>query len=72
MGWFHKPSTQDALGLSQYILEQLNIVFKDDLHKFIAETYDGAARISSEKKDVQVIIKEKYLNAHFTIAMHID
>jgi hypothetical protein len=40
-GDFYNPSSQDAEGLSEYVLEQLGVVFEGDFGKLIAQTYDG-------------------------------
>jgi hypothetical protein len=37
----YNPSSQDAEGLSQYVLEQLDVVLKGDFGKLRAQTYDG-------------------------------
>jgi hypothetical protein len=58
-------SSQDAEGLSQYVLEKLGIVLKGDFGKLRAQTYDSTAVISGENGEVQTIIKETYKNAHF-------
>jgi hypothetical protein len=64
---FYNPRSQDAEGLSQYVLEQLGVgvVLKDDFGKLIAQTYDGSAVMSGEKGGVLTIIKETYKNSHF-------
>jgi hypothetical protein len=43
---FYNPSSQDAEGLSQYVLEQLGFVLKGDFGKLRAETYDGTSVMS--------------------------
>jgi hypothetical protein len=43
---FFNPQAQNAEGLAEYILEQLNVVLSGDRDKLIAEMYDGAAVIS--------------------------
>jgi hypothetical protein len=58
-GGFYNPSSQDAEGLSQYV------VLKGDFGKLIAQTYDGTAVMSGEKGGVQTMIKETYKNAYF-------
>jgi hypothetical protein len=55
---FYSPNSQDAGGLSEYVLEQLGVVFKGGFDKLIAQTYNGTAVMSGEKGGVQTIIKE--------------
>ena len=62
---FSNPTSQDAQGLSTFILEQLDSVLKGSNEKLIAQTYDGAAVMSGEKNGVQSIVKQTYPNAHF-------
>jgi hypothetical protein len=64
-GDFYNPSSQDAEGLSEYVLEQLGFVLKGDFGKLIAQTYDGIAVMSVEKGGVQIRVKETYKNANF-------
>jgi hypothetical protein len=53
---FYNPNSQDAEGLSEYVLEQLGVVLKDDFGKLIPQTYDSTAVMSREKGGVQTII----------------
>jgi hypothetical protein len=46
---FYNLSSQNAEGLSRYVLEQLGVVLKGDFGKFIAQTYDGTAVVSGQK-----------------------
>lgn len=55
---FYNPNSQDAKGLSEYVLEQLGVVLKGDFGKPIAQIYDGTTLMSGEKGGVQTIIKE--------------
>lgn len=61
---FHIPERQDAESLSKYILEQLNIVCRNNVEKLIAQTYDGANVMKGEERGLQTIIKKTYPNAH--------
>ncbi|XP_077294225.1 zinc finger MYM-type protein 1-like isoform X2 [Arctopsyche grandis] len=57
------PENQKPDSLSDCILDQLDILLKNDESKLIAQTFDG---IMNGKKDyVQSMIKEKYQNANF-------
>jgi hypothetical protein len=69
---FYNPSSQDAEGLSQYVLEQLGVVLKGDFGKLIAQTYDGTAVMSGEKGGLQTVIKETKKMLILFTAMHIS
>jgi hypothetical protein len=64
-GGFYNPNSEDAEGLSEYVLEQLGVVLKVDFGKLIAQTCDDTAVMSGEKGGVQTIINETYKNDHF-------
>jgi hypothetical protein len=49
---FYNTNSQDAEGLSEYVLEQLGVVLKSDFGKLIAQTYEGTAVMSGEKRGV--------------------
>lgn len=62
---FSNPESQDAEGLFQCILKQLEPILKDCPDKLIGQTYDGAAVMRGQVGGVNVKIKELYKNAHF-------
>jgi hypothetical protein len=63
-GYF-KPEDVTADGLSQCILTQLKTVLKNDDHKLIAQTYDGANVMSGARQSVQKKIQDVYKNAYY-------
>jgi hypothetical protein len=62
---FAYPESQNAEGLSQCILQQLDPIIGDSPEKLIAQTYDGAAVRRGCEGGVNIKITEKYKNAHF-------
>lgn len=62
---FFNPESQDAEALSKVIMEQLQIVLKDNTEKLIAQTYDGAAVMMGEKSGVQTRVRDTYKFAYF-------
>lgn len=62
---FSNPEKQDADGLSQCILQQVDPILENNSDKLIAQTYDGAAVMRGREGGVNVKIKEKYKNAHY-------
>jgi hypothetical protein len=62
---FAYQESQNAEGLSQCILQQLDSILEDCPDKLIAQTYDGGAVTRGYEGGVNVKIKEKYKNAHF-------
>ncbi|KAJ3620532.1 hypothetical protein MTP99_004473 [Tenebrio molitor] len=61
---FAYQESQNAEGLSQCILQQLDSIIEDCPDKLIAQTYDGAA-VTRGCEGVNVKIKKKYKNAQF-------
>ena len=68
---FFNSKAHNAKGLAEGILEQLSVVLNGDSDKLIAQTYDGAAIMHSEK-GANTIIKQSYQYAHFVHTMHIN
>jgi hypothetical protein len=62
-GFFDASADRSAKGLSEIILRELLTLAVGD--KLIAQTYDGAAVMSSGQRGVQSIIKETYPSALF-------
>jgi hypothetical protein len=69
---FCNPSSKNAEGLSQYVLEQLGDVLKGDFGKLIAQTYYGTAVVSGQNGGVQTVIKETKKMLILFTAMHIS
>jgi len=46
---FFNSKAHNAKGLAEHILEQLSVVLNGDSDRLIAQTYDGAAVMHSEK-----------------------
>ncbi|KAI4487466.1 hypothetical protein M0804_005615 [Polistes exclamans] len=62
---FFTPENQTANSLSKCIIEQLNIIFRNNKKKLIAQTFDGAMFMNGKKMIIQTNIKKFYKNAHF-------
>jgi hypothetical protein len=60
---FFNSKADNSKGLAEHILEQLSVVLNGDSDRLIAQTYDGAAIMYSEK-GAHTIIKQSYQNAH--------
>uniref|UniRef100_A0A8D8VVN1 Zinc finger MYM-type protein 1 n=1 Tax=Cacopsylla melanoneura TaxID=428564 RepID=A0A8D8VVN1_9HEMI len=63
-GYFN-PEDETAEGLSECIGNELKKVLKNDSHKLIAQTYDGASVMSGEKQGVQKKIQDIYKYAYY-------
>ncbi len=61
-----RPGSVDAEGISNCILEQLEIILQGDTTKLISQVYDGASVMSGHRAGVQAKIKARYPNTHFS------
>ena len=46
---FIKPENQNASGIADYILSELDSILGNDVNKLVCQTYDGASVMSGKK-----------------------
>lgn len=62
---FSNPDGHNAESLISTILSEINPILKNIPNKLIAQSYDGAAVMSGQKRGVNVRVKELYPYAYY-------
>ncbi|GAB1607525.1 Hypothetical predicted protein [Argonauta hians] len=62
---FFNPVNRTVDALTEMLQRELYDLIPDCPNKLIAQTYDGAVRLSVDKTNVHSLLKERYKNAHF-------
>jgi hypothetical protein len=62
---FFNPESQDAEGIANLIINELEKIIPGEPMKLVSQGYDGAAVMSGGRNGVQMKVKETYTNAHY-------